>query len=553
MRQAALSAGLRQSLAAMLGDLIATRDSAPGHFGQISDPTLRHHPPAPPLINSPAAAPAIRAVAPIAAIAPGAEVPPGQARSLFGEILEFMLAPMLLLWPLTILLTLFVARSLADEPYDAALRDRTLLLSQQVRFDRTAGLGVRSSVPLTAHDLLTHDGADLRYQVVASDDQVIFGNSRLPAPALYDFPDLGRVKFRTVDIDDKEQRIAYTYVPVLGEEDLSKPVLVQVSESLDARNQLAARIIKGVIFPQFVILPLAAGLVWFGLSRGLRPLHGLRDRIRNRRPDDLSPIDPRSAPDEIVPLVESFNELLLQLGATMDTQRRFIADAAHQIKTPLAGIRMQAELAMREADPHEQRRSLSQLARSSERASHVINQLLALARAESMGERTQSERLDLEPLVREVLAELTPLAIADRIDMGFEGTGAPVWIQGNPVLLGELVQNLVANAIHYTPRNGLINIRLHAAMGAVALEVEDNGPGIPASEREAIFERFYRLRDRPATTEGAARGSGLGLAIVREIARLHGGQVTISDGAPWPSARGVGRGACFVVRLPLPA
>ena len=469
-----------------------------------------------------------------------------QSRSLFGEILDFMLAPLLLVWPLTIVITLIVARSLSDAPYDQALHDKTLLLSQQVQFRETAD-GLIPHVPVATNDLIAGDGVGLRYQVVDSKGGVVFGSDNLPGPSLYDYPELGQVSFRTVPFNDQDLRIAYTYVPFAGRAELGKPVLVQVGESFEKRNRLANSIIKGVIIPQFFVLPIAAALVWFGLARGLRPLRGLRDRIRARRPDDLSPIDPESAPHEIVPLVDSFNELLDQLNKNLNHQRRFIADAAHQMKTPLAGIRMQAELALRETDRDERNRSLKQLARSSERASHLINQMLALARTENLTETTRFERTDLNRLVRDVVADLAPLAVNANLDLGFEASDQPAWIKANDILLGELVQNLATNAIRYTPAGGIVNIRVRQALDLVTLEIEDNGPGIPEDQRKAVFSRFYRLRDRLDSNEEEARGSGLGLSIVQEIARLHQARVSIADGAPWPNERGRGAGVAFLV------
>jgi len=213
-----------------------------------------------------------------------------EPRSLFAEILDFMLAPLLLVWPLTIVITLIVARSLADAPYDDALRDKTLQLSQQ----------------MASTELIVGDAKNLQYQVLDLAGKSVFGDHRLPAPSLYDYPAAGQVSFRTIAFNDQDLRIAYTYLPAQGALRAGETALIQVAESFEQRNQLANSIIKGVIIPQFFILPLAAALVWFGLTRGLRPLRGLRDRIRHRQADDLSPIDPHSAPHEIVPLVESF-------------------------------------------------------------------------------------------------------------------------------------------------------------------------------------------------------------------------------------------------------
>lgn len=513
-----------QSPAAMLGDLIATHESQ------------RH----------PAAA---RPAGPADTAHPepvGGR--PGQ-RSLFGEILDFMLAPLLLLWPLTIIITLVVARSLADAPYDNALVDRARLLSQQVRLVMTTGVSVPPSSE-SAPDLFAREESLLAYQVMAPDGQLLFGDPALPGPARDDNPEAGAVQLRNARYRDADLRIAYTYIPMRGDPDLARPVLIQVAEPIDERQDLANRIIKGVIFPQFIVLPVAAALVWFGLSRGLRPMRGLRDRIRRRKPDDLSPIDPGRAPEELRPLVDAFNELLARLQATLATQKRFIADAAHQMKTPLAGIRMQAEMVLREQGPAERERSLQQLAHSSERASHLINQLLALARAESLGDKREFVPLRLNTLLRETVAELAPLALAARLDLGLDDAAGPVRVAGNPVLLGELLHNLVGNAIHYTPAHGVVNVRLRTGMDVATIEIEDNGPGVPPAEREAVFERFYRVRDREASDVGDTHGSGLGLAIVREIARLHDAQIVITDGAAWPPARGRGVGACFVLRIP---
>ena len=521
-----------QSFRDMLADLVATHETQPGQHGE-----------------QPASPPRPRAVR------AGDARDPQESRSLFGEILDFMLAPLLLLWPLTIVVTLVIARSLADAPYDTSLSDRTQFLSQQVQFELT-NVGAVTSVADGTRELFKRENDNRNYQVVAPNDQTVFGDPSLPRPSLYDYPEIGQVNFRNVNHREQELRVAYTYVPVRGAEDLNRPVLVQMAEPLTERQALANRIIKGVIFPQFVILPIASALVWFGLSRGLRPLRGLRDRIRRRRPDDLSPIDPTSAPQEIVPLVESFNELLTQLETSLETQKRFIADAAHQMKTPLAGIRMQAELALREQEPADRERSLNQLSRSSERASHLITQLLALARAESLGEKTGFSTLELNPLLREIVTDLAPMALAANLDLGLDDPGQPVVIRGNRVLLGEMIQNLVSNAIHYTPSGGVINIRLRAWPDSASLEIEDDGPGIPAAERDSVFERFYRVRDRVASNEAEARGSGLGLAIVREIARLHDVQIKIEDGlrrvdsddkAASPSQNNQSRGAKFLL------
>jgi two-component system sensor histidine kinase TctE len=462
-----------------------------------------------------------------------------EQRSLFGEILDWMLAPLLLLWPLSIVLTFVVARSLADAPFDRALVDHTVVIAQQVDFS-----GPRASTPMGARlrALLPPGSEDHTFfQVLTADGEVLAGDPMLPPPGLYDFPAPGRVKRRFDQHRGVEVRVAYTYVsPDEDPVGTSYPVLVQVAETLDARNALANEIIKGVIFPQFLILPLAVGLVWFALSRGLAPLRRMQQRIRARRPDDLSPIDPSEAPEELAPLVSSFNDLLQRLGASVAAQKRFVADAAHQMKTPLAGLRTQAELALREPDTQAQRRSLEQLVLSSERAAHLISQLLALARTENLRDAVRLEEMDLAPLARAVAAEWAPTAIARGLDFGYESDDTPAPAAAHPILLREMFNNLIDNAIAYTPEGGQVTVRLRREGRETVFEVEDSGPGIPPAERALVFDRFYRVLG----TEQS--GSGLGLSIVSEIASQHGATVAIDDAG----TREAPRGTRVTVRFP---
>jgi two-component system sensor histidine kinase TctE len=455
-----------------------------------------------------------------------------EQRSLFGEILDWMFAPLLLLWPLSVAITFLVARSLADAPYDRALDDRTEALAQQVRL---AGDRVVVNLPRAARDLLVAGDDDVvYYQAVGPLGRLIAGDPDLPRPGLYDYPQPGQVKLRTTTFRGEQVRIGYMYLDQI-EGDAIAPVLVQVAETLDKRTRLANEIIKGVIFPQFMILPVAVMLVWFGLSRGLAPLKTLRERIRARDPDDLSPIDPRAAPEEIAPLVDAFNEMLERLAQNVSAQKRFIADAAHQMKTPLAGLRTQTELALRERDPAELRRNLEQIARGSQRAAHLISQLLSLARTENLRDAASFAPMDLKPLAREVVSEWVPAAIERGIDLGFETVGASpalrageaaAPIAGHPILLREMMNNLLDNALRYTQHGGAVTLRVVTDSHHVHLEIEDSGPGIGPAERELVFERFYRVLGT------GVDGSGLGLAIVREIADQHGATILVETARP---------------------
>jgi two-component system, OmpR family, sensor histidine kinase TctE len=472
-------------------------------------------------------------VAPDAPSLPAVDLIPTQPeeriqRSLFGEILDWMLVPLLLLWPMSIAITYLVAKSIANHPFDRALDDRVTVVAQQVR-----EVGGKVVAPLSgaARDILRADDVDnVYFLVLGPRGEYIEGDLDLPLPPEDDKPPTSTVQFRYDTLRGNDVRIAYVHVDLRrnrhGGTALKDPnmALVQVAETLDKRAHLANEIIKGVILPQFIILPIALALVWFALSRGLSPLAELQRRIRARRPDDLSPIESGQVPEEISPLVRSLNEMLERLSQSIEMQKRFIADAAHQMKTPLAGMRMQSELALRETDPIEIHRSLEQLSKSSESATRLVNQLLALARTEN---QTPDAKpfipLELSELARNVVQEWVQASFTHRIDLGFEQPGHPIMVLGNPVMLRELLGNLIDNALRYTPQGGSVTVRVRAeAVKELAiLEVEDTGPGIPAAERSHIFERFYRILG------SNVEGSGLGLSIVREIALQHNAQVDI--------------------------
>jgi two-component system sensor histidine kinase TctE len=448
-------------------------------------------------------------------------------RSLFGEILDWMLVPLLLLWPMSIAITYVVAKSIANQPFDRALADRVTVLAQQVK---EVNGEVITQLPNSARDMLRADDVDnVYFQIVGPRGDLVDGDRDVPAPRDADRPQPWSVQFRFDTVRNVEVRVAYTYINLHkppGTAASAEPpqALVQVGETLDKRTQLANQIVKGVILPEFIILPIALALVWFALSRGLSPLAELQQRIRERRPDDLSPIDSGQVPEEISPLVRSLNGMLERLSQSIQMQKRFIADAAHQMKTPLAGMRMQSELALRQSNQEEIHRSLEQLSKSSETATHLVNQLLALARAENQTPHVAPfVPIELSELARNAVQEWVQTSFARRIDLGFEQPGYPVMVRGNPTMLRELLNNLLDNALRYTQSGGSVTVRVRVDEdhGNACLEVEDNGPGIAPTERIHVFERFYRILG--SHTEG----SGLGLAIVREIAQQHEADVDI--------------------------
>jgi two-component system, OmpR family, sensor histidine kinase TctE len=461
----------------------------------------------------------------------GNKAPPliNEERSLFGEILDWMFAPLLLIWPLSVGVTFLIARSLADAPFDRTLEDRTMALAQQVTFENRRA---RLSLPKSAREILRADEDDeVYFQIVGVKGELLTGDASLPKPGLYDFPEPGIVKLRTETYRGDEIRVAYTYVATPVSENEDRPVLVQVGETQQKRNRLANEIIKGVILPQAIVLPIAFVLVFLGLGRGLAPLKVMQNRIRDRNPEDLSPINPRGVPQEVAPLIEAFNDLLFRLTKSVNAQKRFIADAAHQMKTPLAGLKMQAELASRLTDPKEQQKSLAQIASSSDRAARMISQLLALARTENLRNPAHLEPVDLIRLTRDSVSEWHEAAKKKSIDLGFDNANLPTaLVKGQPILLREMLNNLVDNAIIYTPLGGVVTVSIKKAMrdgvACILLEVEDSGLGIGVAERELIFSRFYRVLGT------APVGSGLGLAIVKEIADQHQATIEVEDTYP---------------------
>ena len=439
-----------------------------------------------------------------------------------------MLTPLLLLWPISLALTWLVAQNIAGKPFDRALEFNVQALAKfvvvknnQVQFNLTG----------PAREILRADDTDLVfYQVRGAKGDYLAGERGLPKPLDDEKTQDSEVRLREDTINGEAVRVAYTWVKLdlQGDGKSNVNVLVQVAETLEKRKTLATEIVKGTMVPQFVTLPLAVLLVWLALVRGIKPLAQLEKRIRARKPDDMSPLDDAAVPEEVAPLVSSINDLLSRLKVSLTTQKRFLADAAHQLKTPLAGLRMQADMAQRETNADELKKSLKNIGRSSVRATHTVNQLLALARAESGGRSLPKQAVDLVAAANEVMADSVPRALEKQIDLGYEGPAAgepAVVIEGNPTLLKELMRNLVDNAIAYTPEHGQVTLRLlhDRFSGVLLLLVDDSGPGIPLSERELVFQPFYR------TLGTNVDGSGLGLAIVLEIAKQHDAAITIDD------------------------
>jgi two-component system sensor histidine kinase TctE len=359
--------------------------------------------------------------------------------------------------------------------------------------------------------------------------QFLLGDQRLPAPphgpSKFDAP-----LFYDGRMSGKSVRVAALYLRI-GTPERPQVMLVQVAKSTTARSVLAGEILVDTVSPLAMLMLATSVVVWAGIARGLSPLRKLRRQVENRSPRDLTPLELENAPTEVMALVHALNTLLSEVGRQVERQRRFIADAAHQLRTPLAGLKSQTEVAQRElGEPQPDlgllRQRLNRLEASADRGIRLVNQLLALARAEPDAPLSMAP-LDLARLLRELAREVAPRALAKGLDLAVEGLDQPLLISGNDGLVRELFANLLNNAVAYTPAGGEITVRLSDRREHALVEVADTGPGIPATERDAVFERFYR-----GALQANEHGCGLGLPIAREIARRHGASIALADTAP---------------------
>jgi two-component system sensor histidine kinase TctE len=296
--------------------------------------------------------------------------------------------------------------------------------------------------------------------------------------------------------------------------------VIQVGETLHKRNRLIAEILVAELVPTLLIALASIALAWFGVTHGLKPLEYLRSELLGRAPRDLRPLSEAPAPIEVAPLVRDFNALLGRLREANTMQQRFLANAAHQLRTPLAGLQMHLELLLRRELPGDVRAEIERMHTATVRASRLANQLLALAKAESPPDHAAELKIiDLKSIADAAARDWAPQAMARKIDLGFSLEHAP--IRGDPLLLPELIDNLIDNALRYTPTGGAVTVNTGSEDETSYLSVEDTGPGIPAGERNKVRERFYRVAGTPGD------GSGLGLAIAQEVVDRHAGVLEI--------------------------
>lgn len=403
----------------------------------------------------------------------------------------------------------------ASDAYDQALVDVGIALGERIR---SSGGGVTFDLPSAAEQVLRTDKYDkIYYHVQRSDGSALAGDAGLPPiPASQASKD--GVTAYYGEYGGQEVRVIALLVPCGG-----RNCTVQVAETTNKRRNLARNIVLSSLVPELLITLLTLAIVWIGVKRGLAPLEGLSAEIRARSARDLRPIDPGHAPQEARPIVGALNQLFARVAESSGNQQRFLANAAHQLRTPLAALQAHTELALAQDVPEARRAELEQIHRAVIRTARLANQLLALARAEPGGYRDEAfAAVNLRTLVEDAADEWVHRALAKEIDLGFEL--ADIEVSGDALLLREALGNLIHNALEYTPPGGRVTVRTGLRNRRVFLEVEDDGPGIPPGDRAQVLERFYRVAGTPGT------GSGLGLAIVREIAAAHGAGIDIGDG-----------------------
>lgn len=425
------------------------------------------------------------------------------------QLLRRLLPAMLVLLLAGAATAYWVAWRSATKAYDRALYDTMLAIADQLRV--VDGKPLLPLTPQARAVLLTDKFDRVFYAVRGSHQEVLDGEPELPLPPT----DARRVSsgeprfYYDGVLHGQPVRVAAMQVALESE-----VLTVLAGETLVKRNALIREIILGMLLPELLLTLVSISVVWFGVRSGLKPLAELRSELAGRSQADLSPVRV-DVPEEIQPVVTEINELLQRLARSLNSQRNFVSDAAHQLRTPIAALQAQVEASLNGSTP-ETRQQLEGVLAAAHRLSHLVAQMLSLARAEPTLSQTQPE-VSLEAVVQKVAESWLPSAFGRQIDLGFEL--APAFVRGNGLLLEELLANLINNALRHTPRGGTVTVSCGEDNGHAWLCVEDSGPGIAAEERERVFERFYQ----PAGS--LSDGNGLGLAIVREVARQHGGSV----------------------------
>lgn len=464
--------------------------------------------------------------------------------SLRNQLLRWLLIPLLLLVGLNAISVYNNAQSAADVAYDRALLASTRALAERVSIQDGK---VVADVPYVALDSFETDTLGrIYYKVTGINGELVSGYADLPAvpanvPRSQAYPAL--VRFYHANYNGEPIRIAALLQPVY-DDTMRGITLIQVGETLDARRGLSNQILFDTLLWQAGMLMAVATLVWFAVRRVLRPVMRLKTEVEMRALSDLSDVDATLVHKEMRPLVTAMNGAMDRLQSLIASQRRFIADASHQLRTPLTVLKTQAELALREMDRSERqqknqnggqnghdddrlalRTMVQGISATLDSTVHLANRLLMMARVEHGADALEMARVSLRDIVHQVALEMALPAVNKNIDLSLEAP-CDAMVSGQQLLLHELVANLVDNALRYTPAGGTVALRVVQQLNTVMLHVEDSGSGIAEDERERVFAPFYRAADALERNRG---GAGLGLAIVRDIAALHDASITLQD------------------------
>ena len=437
--------------------------------------------------------------------------------SLRRQLLLWLLVPQLVLWAGGGLLAYRFALTYVEKGIDQSLTQSVRALARQVK---PIGSGLLIDFPKAAQDVLEQDPEDrLSYMVSSPPGKFVLGNQNLPQPEGADQPAGTPVFYRGM-LDGKPLRIVAVDVNY-GDDTAPQTMRVQVGKSLTVQNRVAQELVADLLAPLLALGVLLSLLVHGGIRRGLAPLTRLTSQLAERAVDAREPIGATQAPSEVHALVQAINTLLEEVADQVHQEKRFLDDAAHQLRTPLAGLISQVELAQQEAQTPALVERLSKVHMGAQRSAHLVHQLLTLARTEN---HLRLEPLDLAALARGVAREWTPRALNAGMDLGFEGEQS-LMIKGDALQLREALNNLINNALRYTPSGSRITLRAARTPSGASLAVEDDGPGLLPDEMAHAFQRFWRGSEQPG-------GCGLGLAIVKEITRRHGGEAVVEAVQP---------------------
>ena len=428
-------------------------------------------------------------------------------RSIRRDLLVAVLAAVALTWIATAIVSYLDARHELDELLDAHLAQSASLLVAQA--------GRESEEIDVEHAPQMHRyGRRVAFQFWENGTVLRLHSANAPnvrlSPTIEGFSD--------ADIDGKRWRVFSGW-------DDDRRYLVQVGERTEVRDEIVAKIAKNMLWPLLVALPALGLLTWLGIDRAMRPLRLLNRQVEDRAPDNLAALEIGNAPVEVAPLVASLNRLFDRVHASMENERRFTADAAHEMRTPLAALRAQAQVARGAAEDAERARALDNVIAGCDRASHLVDQLLTLARLEPESFHAVREPCDLHELVRLEVAEVAPAALAKTIEIEL-ASGPPVAVSGDARLLRILVRNLLDNAVRYSPPKTEIHVRVAERDGRAFVTVADEGPGVAPDERQRLGRRFHRLSGTQAS------GTGLGLSIAKRIAQIHDATISFDETAP---------------------